>query len=287
MALVDIQLGSDFNFGIAHEGDAVVDFNTLPADQRQLFASSGGIDAIAMRGGNDLAINDNVGRIFFGNAGNDTLIGGAGNDTLAGGRDNDVLIGNGGNNLLFGNLGDDTISAGLGNDTIFGGQGNDVLFGNAGDDFLSGDLGDDTLNGISGRNTLVGGGGNNVLNGGDGDDWLIGGPGANDMRGNGGRNTFVFRSRDVTGDLFQSDVVIDFDPWSDRILVDSFNIVLDDGIDLSNLLSFDGANRPDEVDTIIRVGEQGPILGVVLDITARDLQQRIQNVSPGSLDSLF
>ena len=91
----------------------------------------------------------------------------------------------------------------------------------------------------------------------------------------------------MTGDLFQSDVVIDFDPWSDRILVDSFNIVLDDGIDLSNLLSFDGANRSNEVDTIIRIGEQGPILGVVLDITARDLQQRIQNVSPGSLDILF
>ena len=40
--------------------------------------------------------------MFFGGAGNDTLIGGIGNDVLTGGAGNDTLIGGFGNDVLIG-----------------------------------------------------------------------------------------------------------------------------------------------------------------------------------------
>ncbi|KPQ31869.1 MAG: Hemolysin-type calcium-binding repeat (2 copies), partial [Phormidium sp. OSCR] len=101
-------------------------------------------------GGDDVARNDDEGRIIFGNAGNDSIVGGAGNDTLAAGRDNDVLDGSSGDNILFGNLGEDTVTGGAGNDSLFGGQGDDVVIGGLGNDLLSGDRGRDTLTGGDG-----------------------------------------------------------------------------------------------------------------------------------------
>ncbi|MGM0454959.1 MAG: calcium-binding protein [Cyanobacteriota bacterium] len=122
----------------------------LPADELAQLRNSAFPDAIALLGGDDVARNDDEGRIIFGNAGNDSIFGGAGNDTLAAGRDNDVLDGGSGNNILFGNLGEDTVTGGSGDDSLFGGQGDDVLIGGPGNDLLSGDRGRDTLTGGDG-----------------------------------------------------------------------------------------------------------------------------------------
>lgn len=139
-----------FDFGIATQGNDNIVMSQLPPDELAQLRNSPFPDAIVLLGGDDVARNDDEGRIIFGNAGNDTIFGGAGNDTLAAGRDDDVLDGGSGNNILFGNLGEDTLTGGSGDDTLFGGQGDDVLIGGPGNDMLSGDRGRDTLIGGDG-----------------------------------------------------------------------------------------------------------------------------------------
>ncbi|MFP4220109.1 MAG: calcium-binding protein [Phormidium sp.] len=139
-----------FDFGIATQGNDNIVMSQLPADELAQLGNSAFRDAIALLGGDDVARNDDEGRIIFGNAGNDSIVGGAGNDTLAAGRDNDVLDGSSGDNILFGNLGEDTVTGGSGNDSLFGGQGDDVVIGGLGNDLLSGDRGRDTLTGGDG-----------------------------------------------------------------------------------------------------------------------------------------
>lgn len=136
-----------FDFGIATQSNDNIVMSQLPTDELAQLGNSAFPDAIALLGGDDLARNDDEGRIIFGNAGNDNIFGGAGNDTLAAGRDNDLLDGGSGNNILFGNLGEDTVTGGSGDDTLFGGQGDDVVMGGPGNDVLSGDRGRDTLTG--------------------------------------------------------------------------------------------------------------------------------------------
>lgn len=283
MALSSIQLGNDFDFAIATDLSDDINLVTLPLERRQQLAASPGIDAIVLRNGDDTGVDDSESRIFFGNAGNDRIFGNGGNDTIAAGRDNDIVTGDDGEDLLFGNLGDDEILGNDDDDTIFGGQNNDLIRGEEDDDLLSGDLDNDTLYGGGDEDTLLGGSGDDKLFGENGDDLLIGGPGVDDLRGGDGDDTLVFRSQDAVGDVFDADAVLDFDRDDDFIAVDSFDVVLDDGVDLSNLLNFDGANDS-EVDTVVRLGEQGPILGVVLDITARELQERVRSIPIGGFD---
>ena len=167
MVFSEIITNSDYDFAIASNGDDVLAYAQLPGDQQSLLSSSGGIDAIALRGGNDVAQDDGGARIYFGNAGNDSIDGGAGADTIAAGRDTDTVIGGSGDDLLFGNKQSDTLLGGDGSDTLFGGQDADLLEGNAGDDWLSGDRGDDFLDGGQGLNQLYGGAGADVFYVGD------------------------------------------------------------------------------------------------------------------------
>jgi uncharacterized protein YkwD len=167
MVFSEILTNSDYDFAIASNGDDVLAYAQLPGDQQSLLSSSGGIDAIALRGGNDVAQDDGGARIYFGNAGNDSIDGGAGADTIAAGRDTDTVIGGSGDDLLFGNKQSDTLLGGDGSDTLFGGQDADLLEGNAGDDWLSGDRGDDFLDGGQGLNQLYGGAGADVFYVGD------------------------------------------------------------------------------------------------------------------------
>ncbi|MBO9998373.1 MAG: hypothetical protein J7641_05080 [Cyanobacteria bacterium SID2] len=278
MALSDLTLGIDFDFAVATDGDDVFNYALLSSEIQEQLANSPGIDAVALLAGDDNGIDDSAARIYFGNTGNDRIFGNGGSDTLAAGQNDDLLSGGEGDDFLFGNRDNDILVGNEGGDSIFGGRSDDLLAGEAGNDFLSGDLGNDTLEGGDGNDTLVGRDGNDLLSGNDDDDLLVAGMGVDDLRGGSGDDTLVFRrSEDVT-DLLEADAIVDFDLDDDILGLDFSDYFLDDGIDLSNLLSFDGENRS-EVDTIVRAGEQGPIIGVVVDVTARDLEERIQQVS--------
>jgi Ca2+-binding RTX toxin-like protein len=89
--------------------------------------------------GNDSITTKSIDRpvVFYGEAGNDTLMGGSGDDRMYGGDGNDILRGNTGNDLLAGNAG---------NDKLYGENGHDVLLCGTGADLLRGDNGNDLGN---------------------------------------------------------------------------------------------------------------------------------------------
>jgi Ca2+-binding RTX toxin-like protein len=123
--------------------------------------------------GNDyIAASNSVGDVFYGNAGNDTLIGSTGNDSLYGGKGNNLLIGNAGDDSLTAGTGNSTISGNQGNDTLIAGRGADSLMGGQGNDVIEGGTGNDTMNGGAGNDTITAGAGNNSISGGAGDDTI-------------------------------------------------------------------------------------------------------------------
>ncbi|OAB55982.1 hypothetical protein AY599_21725, partial [Leptolyngbya valderiana BDU 20041] len=144
-----------FDFGIATNGNDIIDFAQLPSSEIAQLQGSPSTDAIVLLGGNDIAVDDAAGRIYFGNAGDDVINGGGGADTLAGGQNNDRLEGGTENDLLFGNLGGDNLLGGDGDDTILGGQDNDILLGEGGNDVLGGERGFDTLTGGTGSDQFI------------------------------------------------------------------------------------------------------------------------------------
>ncbi|MEB3884339.1 pre-peptidase C-terminal domain-containing protein, partial [Lyngbya sp. CCY1209] len=153
--LSDIITENGLDLGIATAGNDSIIMSQLPSDQTAYFSASPFPDAIALLEGDDSALNDNTGRIFYGNQGNDTMTGGGGNDTLFGGQNDDFLEAGGGNSILFGNLGNDNLSGGPGNDSLYGGAGNDVVIGGSGNSIVSGDKGLDTLTGSGGANQFI------------------------------------------------------------------------------------------------------------------------------------
>lgn len=114
---------------------------------------------------------------------------GVANLDLTGSDASNRLIGNSGRNKLVGGEGDDVLKGGEGRDQTWhaknGVSNADILIGGDGDDKLCGQSGSDTLQG------------------GAGDDFLFGG---------GGRDTFIFDSG--------SDIIADFDPYVDRLVID-------------------------------------------------------------------
>ena len=179
MEFTSVLLGQEFSgqfydFGLTTPGADSFNYASLNSTQASQLANSSGIDVVVLLGGNDSATDDGGSRIYFGNAGNDTIDGAGGNDTIAAGRDDDSVIGGAGADVLAGNIGNDTLTGGSGADILFGGQDNDVLDGGSGNDSLSGDRGDDTLTGGSGVDTLTGGDGSDrfVLESGNGLDTI-------------------------------------------------------------------------------------------------------------------
>ncbi len=167
MAFQNIIPATDYDFAIASNGDDVIRFqepaaNVLP-DERTALNNSIGIDAVVLLGGDDIAVDDNASRIYFGNTGKDLIDGAGGSDTIALGRDEDEGLGGDGNDMIFGNAGNDDIMGDEGEDILFGGQDDDNLSGGAGRDFLSGDRGADTLVGNDNGDTLQGGEGRDVF----------------------------------------------------------------------------------------------------------------------------
>ncbi|MEA5519419.1 hypothetical protein [Limnoraphis robusta] len=153
--LSDIITENGLDLGIATTGNDSIIMSQLPPEQLAYFSASPFPDAIALLEGDDNVLNDNTGRIFYGNQGSDTIIGGGGNDTIFGGQDDDFLEAGGGNSILFGNLGNDTLIGGPGNDSLYGGTGNDVIIGGLGNSVISGDKGLDTLTGGGGANQFI------------------------------------------------------------------------------------------------------------------------------------
>ncbi len=115
-------------------GDDLIDFTTLPQDQISTLQNSGGVEAIALFGGNDNISGSDDSTIIFGNKGNDTILGNGGDDTLFGGMDNDQIRGGAGNDNINGDLGDDTLSGGAGTDILTGRDGADVFVLTQGED---------------------------------------------------------------------------------------------------------------------------------------------------------
>ncbi len=153
--LSDIITENGLDLGIATTGNDSIIMSQLPPDQLAYFSASPFPDAIALLQGDDNLLNDNTGRIFYGNQGSDTILGGGGNDTLFGGQDDDFLEAGGGNSILFGNFGNDTLIGGPGNDSLYGGAGNDVVIGGSGNSIVSGDKGLDTLTGSGSANQFI------------------------------------------------------------------------------------------------------------------------------------
>jgi len=134
MTFSDIMTGSDFDIALGGMGDDLIDFTTLPQDQISTLQNSGGVEAIALFGGNDNISGSDDSTIIFGNKGNDTILGNGGDDTLFGGMDNDQIRGGAGNDNINGDLGDDTLSGGAGTDILTGRDGADVFVLTQGED---------------------------------------------------------------------------------------------------------------------------------------------------------
>lgn len=140
-------------------------------------------------------------------------------DTIRGTQDADVIDAGLGSDIVFGLPGADTISGRSGDDLLFGGAGDDILFGTV--EFLIGN--------------------NFVIEGSD-DDVLVGGAGA---------DAFMFDlRRAAAGD----DVIADFDPASDMIILAGFP----ENLDSSNNGELDaGDSRVDVVDGDLQLALSG------------------------------
>jgi Ca2+-binding RTX toxin-like protein len=178
-------------------------------------------------------------RIFYGNAGDDTLVGsdgadrlngGGGDDSILAGAGDDVLVGGAGRDVLHGESGVDTVSYhyasspvsvdidGFSNDgargerdnvhvdveNVVGGSGGDRLVGHEGAvnqvaNTLDGGAGNDWLEGRNGDDVLIGGLGEDMLNGGHGADVLRGGLGTDRLIGGYGFEDVVDYSDRATG----------------------------------------------------------------------------------------
>lgn len=171
-------------------------------------------------------------------------------EELRGGSFDDVLIGRGGHNRLDGGDGYDTVDysfageavrvslfevgeqfTGVSNDTlarvenIVGSDDSDILGGNGRQNDVDGGMGDDFIDGGRGNDHLLGGEGNDHIMGGVGNDVIEGGDGNDTLSGGIGRDTFVFHHPDgvswnyMSSDLQGSDVITDFNPYADKILI--------------------------------------------------------------------
>jgi Ca2+-binding RTX toxin-like protein len=160
-----------------------------------------------------------------------TLIGSFGNDTLSGGNGDDVLDGQIGDDRLMGGPGDDQLLGGFGTDYLIGDAGDDFIFGGDGNDSIIGGEGNDELRGGIGSDHLSGGLDDDYLNGWTGDDTLSGGAGADTLDGGEGNDTYVISASETQS----TDIILDADG--------------------DDLLIFDGLNPFEEIDGLVRSGD--------------------------------
>ncbi|QBF34277.1 calcium-binding protein [Thalassococcus sp. S3] len=169
-------------------GSRTGDDTMLASDMGSVFYGRGGNDSLTGRGGNDLFYGEDGNDTLTGNNGNDTLFGGNGQDALFGNAGNDNLFGEDGNDLIRGGFGNDRAGGGTGDDTLYGWAGFDTLFGGAGNDVLWGEGEGDQLFGEIGNDTIYAGGGNDLIGGGVGEDLIFGGTGTDRAFGGAGND---------------------------------------------------------------------------------------------------
>ena len=105
--LFDLQLTHDCNYMYSHVVHPMC--NTDDGENNPISYQIG--ETLIIGSGNgDALTGGNLGGVFFGNAGDDSLTGGDGVDLLVGGLDNDYLHGGAGNDVLDGGEGIDTAS---------------------------------------------------------------------------------------------------------------------------------------------------------------------------------
>ena len=117
--------------------------------------------------------------------------------------------------IVEGTDSDDFIISAGSSTAFWGGEGDDIFSGTSDATFgLSNllDLATAGQIGAQGGDLLFGGAGNDLLEGNRGNDWLSGGKGDDELWGGSGADTFVFTSG--------HDVIHDFNPLIDRILID-------------------------------------------------------------------
>jgi Ca2+-binding RTX toxin-like protein len=139
-----------------------------------------------------LSNTQNVGLLFTGNAGDDSITGSSHADRIRGDAGSDTLLGRGGDDRLWGTEDGDVLDGGSGDDELNGGTDADVLRGGSGDDALFARDGADRAFGGSGDDIVHGGAGGDFLFGGSGDDTLIGGEDRDRLGGGAGADTFRF-----------------------------------------------------------------------------------------------
>jgi Ca2+-binding RTX toxin-like protein len=224
---------------VGNEGDNLL----VGGDGNDTIWGGAGIDRIQGQGGHDILFGDDGNDIILGGDGNDWIEGGAGNDNIQGDAGNDTILGGAGNDILRGGAGHDWLDGGAGADVMYGGTGNDtftaaeagdVVIENAGEGwdvlihrgggtvFLPDHVEELHLDGpASGvgnaaSNRIVGSFRAETLLGGDGNDTLAGGGGNDILFGQAGRDSFLFAPGSGL------DVVADFEPGMDRILLQGF-----------------------------------------------------------------
>jgi Ca2+-binding RTX toxin-like protein len=109
------------------------------------FPGSLATDALAGDDTVTLSETQNVGVLFAGNAGGDTITGSSQGDRIRSDAGSDRLLGADGHDKLRGNGGRDRIEGGFGDDTIHGGDGDDRIVGQWGSNQLWGGEGADTF----------------------------------------------------------------------------------------------------------------------------------------------
>ena len=147
---------------------------------------------------------------IVGTPGADRIGGTAFADRVFAGAGSDVVAGGGRNDHLIGGPGGDTLAGGPGNDVLWGLAGDDRIDGGPANDRLLGHIGNDVLNGREGSDTLAAGPGADIVSGHLGKDFVAGGPAA---------DTFVFSLPATAGIGAGRDVILDFEPGLDVILL--------------------------------------------------------------------
>ncbi len=170
-------------------GDDTRDLNDFDLDSLIL------AQATRALAGDDIVIlsdTQNLGVLFVGNAGDDTITGSTRGDRIRGDAGSDMLLGRGGDDTLWGTEDGDLLDGGADADHLNGGNDSDVLRGGAGGDHVFGRDGADRAFGGNGDDRLFGGKGDDRVQGRAGNDLLSGDAGRDIMSGGTGADVFRF-----------------------------------------------------------------------------------------------
>ena len=117
-------------------------------------------------GGDDtvtLSETQNLGLLFFGDAGNDTITGSSHGDRIEGDAGNDTVLGGNGGDTLWGKDDADSVTGDRGGDIVYGGAGSDTVWGKDDNDRVYGDAGNDIAFGGNGNDSVFGGTDNDTV----------------------------------------------------------------------------------------------------------------------------